>query len=760
MNEQSSIIHPNKMAISAFLHGLFHPTLVHPYPDALIEVASGPPERGPCWGRVFPAFDLGPVADFCQAQSLRGYNVYVAPCLVRGTPAGRNGRCTEANFFTAFHGWADADAGVEAVLGILRERRLVPVMALSTASIPQPRMQFYFRLDGPVDADTLRGVNKALSVLLSTDEVSAPTHLMRVNGTVNYPSPSKAAKGRVPEVVAFHLPVMPTGNANPVYAAAAICKMVPTPDDGSASGPANGERDPYSAFSGEGWGRQGRDDEALYALLEGAEVAGQWHNSMRDAIATMVGRGWTEGAIRFACAGYCRDGYADKDLDPLIAGAFRKWGAPPDERTDERTDGASGYRRPGQDGQNTQDSGKDAGKTPADLYELHWHDANAEVTNTPWLVKDLLPETGTGLLAGQWGTGKSFVALDLAGSVATGLPFAGHEVTARGGVLYVAAEGASAMAQRLKALVDGKLREKAFLAQADGNPLPEAIDFDKLPISWIAACPYVQNRSDYKRLMDTLKAAVKAMLERFGVPIRVIIIDTMAQVGHFKDANDAAEAQRVMALLAELGREIGALVLIVDHFGKDVSTGTRNSSAKEDYADVVLAFAGDRELMGSTSNTVMGVRKLRTGSAGTEFSYELKLVTLDNGDTSRVIEWKERRVSEPIGGKGKGGRVYSKPARDFKRALDNVMATYGRQMRPFAPEPGPEVRAVQAILVRDEFFKSYDDAGDEAAGKGTKGGTKRAAFKRAKDAACKEGMLSFREIGGVGYYWYTAEPKT
>ena len=52
-----------------------------------------------------------------------------------------------------------------------------------------------------------------------------------------------------------------------------------------------------------------------------------------------------------------------------------------------------------------------------------------------------VPETGVGLLSGQWGTYKTFIAIDLAGAVMTGNLFAGRAVKRSGGVDF-AAEGA------------------------------------------------------------------------------------------------------------------------------------------------------------------------------------------------------------------------------------------------------------------------------------------------------------------------------
>ena len=66
------------------------------------------------------------------------------------------------------------------------------------------------------------------------------------------------------------------------------------------------------------------------------------------------------------------------------------------------------------------------------------------------LVEGVLDADTLAVLYGRAGVGKSFVALDLALSVATGTRWQGHEVR-RGRVLYVVAEGASGTGARLDA---------------------------------------------------------------------------------------------------------------------------------------------------------------------------------------------------------------------------------------------------------------------------------------------------------------------
>ena len=145
-----------------------------------------------------------------------------------------------------------------------------------------------------------------------------------------------------------------------------------------------------------------------------------------------------------------------------------------------------------------------------------------------------------------------------------------------------------------------------------------------MPFAWIEDCPNLQDNGDFNKLVATAKQAAQNIRDQFDLPLALIVIDTLSAAGNFKDANDAAEGQRIMNRLGELSRQTGAFVLAVDHFGKAVETGTRGSSAKEAAADVVLALLADREINGTISNTRMALRKLRGGKVGTETPFDLR----------------------------------------------------------------------------------------------------------------------------------------
>ena len=73
-------------------------------------------------------------------------------------------------------------------------------------------------------------------------------------------------------------------------------------------------------------------------LLEASRTPGKWHNSVREAIASMIGRGWSDLQIRLACAPYCKGGTNDPDLDDLINRAREKWNKPEEESASCRRD--------------------------------------------------------------------------------------------------------------------------------------------------------------------------------------------------------------------------------------------------------------------------------------------------------------------------------------------------------------------------------------------------------------------------------------
>ena len=403
--------------------------------------------------------------------------------------------------------------------------------------------------------------------------------------------------------------------------------------------------------------------------------------------------------------------------------------------------GRSGYDN-GEDGNPQWNKAPPIGeKIPPPGIKLMWHGEDANEPLIEWLVEEMLYQAGVALIAGQWGTYKTFIAIDLAASIMTKTPFAGRAVHRQGGVLFIAAEGQAQVRIRLEGVALGKI--------ANIEPGEDAVKIDpeKTPFVWAKRSPRLSDPEAFGELRAMVGDAARGMRERFGLPLALIIIDALMPAAQFKDADKTTEARQVMDMLAALGREFNVLVIPIDHFGKDVSTGTRNASAKEDAAETILALLGERSIEGKLSNPRMALRKVKGAEQGIEFPFEPCEVIVGETRTGKplktfIIDWRSTFNHGGVQtGKPSPPKAWPKSLRIFKRALDKTLGDSGKRLRPFLD--GPEVLAVASETVRAEFLKAYpDDSANNTKGK---------AFKRAIVRAVEAGVICAREIDAENF---------
>jgi hypothetical protein len=280
---------------------------------------------------------------------------------------------------------------------------------------------------------------------------------------------------------------------------------------------------------------------------------------------------------------------------------------------------------------------------PADpkLPPLHAHgDADPRPLKN-WLIKHLIPACGHGLLSGQWGTGKTFVVFDLFAALAVQQPFLGHAVKRQCGMLLIAAEGADDVRLRLGAVVRAKCGGMA-----------------RAPVRWYETAPMLLHKGSVDALIAMAQQAEQSLQDEFGLPLGLIIIDTVAACAGYKRAgeeNDPAVGQAVMNALKMLAQAAKCFVLGVDHFGKSLEAGTRGASSKEASGDLVLACLGDKQLSGGVINTRVAVRKHRGGRQGEEFPFLLRVVEAPERDedgepiNTMVVDWLPPAAGAPAG---------------------------------------------------------------------------------------------------------------
>ena len=171
-------------------------------------------------------------------------------------------------------------------------------------------------------------------------------------------------------------------------------------------------------------------------------------------------------------------------------------------------------------------------------------DAKAPV----YLINQILESEAMGILGGASMTYKSFLALRMAYSIATGCPFFGHETFKQGSVLYVCGEGKGGVSRRWRALTKkyGDAPKGSFMLYNRSTAFKSGICM--------------------QRLADTIDRLKPSL----------VIFDTFASLSGGVEENSTTE---VALALANIRKVCGdASVLVVHHYGKNAALGLRGAS--------------------------------------------------------------------------------------------------------------------------------------------------------------------------------------
>lgn len=221
-----------------------------------------------------------------------------------------------------------------------------------------------------------------------------------------------------------------------------------------------------------------------------------------------------------------------------------------------------------------------------------------------WLIKGVIPDADIGTLFGQSGSGKSFLALDFAMHIQRGEAWRGHQVK-RGKVVIVAAEGGGGYGKRIA----------AYCRHHD-------IDPETVEIGIITVPPNLLEAGD----VGELAASIRLIGD-----VRLVIIDTLAQVTPGANENASEDMGKALANAMVLRRATDAMVLLVHHAGKDLARGARGWSGLKGAMDVEIEVVRD-EITGARD---MRLSKMKDGEDGVRYGFKLETIVLgmdEDGD--------------------------------------------------------------------------------------------------------------------------------
>jgi hypothetical protein len=184
----------------------------------------------------------------------------------------------------------------------------------------------------------------------------------------------------------------------------------------------------------------------------------------------------------------------------------------------------------------------------------------------PALIDQWLPQGQLCEIYGTPNSGKSFMALDMALCVATGKPWAGHEVT-QGDVIYVAAEGGIGYKKRIPAWmqhngVEELTHDSAFMLLEDNVDVRDDVFL-----------------SDLTRFIEVNE-------------VKLVVIDTLSLAMPGVDENSATEVNVVVNGLRNITKRTGTTILWIHHPAKSgSSSGSRGSGALYGTLDISIHVA-------------------------------------------------------------------------------------------------------------------------------------------------------------------------
>jgi len=530
---------PDPAVIRGHLERLFRRPRVE-YPGGLAEIAWSDAKGAVNQAESYPITPEG--LDRATITAARynaaGRNLYVGvnPRKPTSPPFGR---ASAEDVAIAFCLFIDGDSAETAAK--LRAPPLPYTWAVTTGRVPNPRPQAYWDLDEPTrNLAAWSEQQRALAEYFGADHVIDPPRIMRLAGTINYPSPKKAARGYIVEQVTIRTRY-DGEERQPVSFHAAHQAYASGRANGAAPNGHDAAGQPGESRPNFGTGATGRVDpqECIANINAGVNL----HNNARGLINLLVATGHRDWLIRDYLTLLLKpvsDGGTIAEIGELIRSGRRKWDIPnpPDEDFD----------------------APPPALTPFDPTTLD----GAPVPERQWLVRNWIPMKRVTALYGRGGEGKTILAQMLATATALGKPWLGIPVERGNSLLLFCEDDLDEMHRR----------------QQDINRHYECDWADLSGMLWLPRLGHDNALMTFDRrpirtaLFDQLLAAAK------DHDAKLIIVDTLADefAGNENDRNQArAFAQAALGLLA---RETDGAVLNLAHPSRaGMSSGSGESGS-------------------------------------------------------------------------------------------------------------------------------------------------------------------------------------
>jgi phage/plasmid primase-like uncharacterized protein len=345
------------------------------------------------------------------------------------------------------------------------------------------------------------------------------------------------------------------------------------------------------------------------------------------------------------------------------------------------------------------------------------------------IIKKMLPRDGTGIIGGQSGAGKSFIAIDLAIAIAAGQSFFGKPTRTRVGTIYYAAEGGGSIAYRIEAA-----------KRARGIT-------ERIPIFHHITVGDMMDEKNIEEKISSILMAKSVSEKFFGVPVGLIVFDTISACFHMDDENSNAEAAQICRILKQIADATDCFVIAVHHYGKDRERGLRGASSWRGNVDQVFAVVGDVDENRAWKDRTLILNKNKEGEEGRIGAFELDRVEVGRDEDGEPITSMTVRAMLEKVLKKPSKKNMSQAERTFMKAIEICFreCAFDHQTAD-----GETISVVLNESIRQRFYSIYElDQPDPAKRKDAL----RRQFSNGRDACITGGSICCETSLDGGVVW-------
>ncbi len=327
-----------------------------------------------------------------------------------------------------------------------------------------------------------------------------------------------------------------------------------------------------------------------------------------------------------------------------------------------------------------------------------WADMDLPGPEHEWLIKNVITRRERSMMVGASGSGKSFLVIDLAMSIARGEPWLGNR-TLKGGVVFQAGEGGKGIKKRIRAY-----RTEHGLHPGDNIPfvlLPKTIDL----FSGDTAA-------------NAMIEEIKHWASTFDCPLELVVIDTLSTATPGADENSSKDIGPVLARCERIADETRAAVMLVHHMNAGGQKPRGHTSILANLDSVLKVEKLEEMDVDRRAVREIELAKQKDGESGKKWRFVLPAVEIGRDADGDAVTSCVVRAPNTDGEPGETSKATDAGIRltpqceVFLRAIYRALADHGEDAPAVLGLPSG-TRVVRWKLLGEKFAEMAFDGADE-----------------------------------------------